>query len=106
MVKISPAGMGSVKFLILFEEGELYGSKKVCPFAFDLNGVEYRSGDLESFSARGELSTRSVAHSRNIQVDPFWPKSLPGDWITGNIGGTCVDSNDHVLLARVTGPVV
>jgi sugar lactone lactonase YvrE len=36
-------------------------------------------------------------------VDPFWPKPLPSDpvsgkpWVTGEVGGTCVDSNDHVF---------
>src|SRR5437879_13113907 len=32
-----------------------------------------------------------------FQVDPFWPKPLPHNWVTGEIGGTCVDSQDHVF---------
>src|SRR5438309_1465923 len=33
-----------------------------------------------------------------FQVDPFWPKPLPHNWVTGEIGGTCVDSQDHVFV--------
>ncbi len=30
-------------------------------------------------------------------VDPSWPKPLPDRWVTGEIGGVCVDSKDHVF---------
>ena len=33
-----------------------------------------------------------------FQVDPFWPKPLPDNWVTGEIGGTCIDSHDHVFI--------
>src|SRR5437667_2839289 len=33
-----------------------------------------------------------------FQVDPFWPKPLPDNWVTGDIGGTCIDSQDHVFV--------
>jgi len=33
-----------------------------------------------------------------FQVDPFWPKPLPDNWVTGEIGGTCLDSQDHVFI--------
>ena len=38
----------------------------------------------------------------NFQVEPFWPKPLPNDWVTGNVGGTCVDANDHVFIVSRT----
>ena len=31
-------------------------------------------------------------------VDPAWPKPLPNLWITGGIGGVCIDSRDHVFI--------
>ena len=34
----------------------------------------------------------------NFRVDPFWPKPLPDNWVTGEIGGTCVDSRDHLFV--------
>ncbi|HYR34909.1 MAG TPA: hypothetical protein VEQ87_11500, partial [Burkholderiales bacterium] len=33
-----------------------------------------------------------------FKVDPFWPKPLPDNWVTGEVGGTCIDSQDHVFI--------
>ena len=30
-------------------------------------------------------------------VDPYWPKPLPDRWVTGAVGGICVDKEDHVF---------
>jgi DNA-binding beta-propeller fold protein YncE len=30
-------------------------------------------------------------------VDPYWPKPLPDRWVTGSVGGICVDNQDHVF---------
>jgi sugar lactone lactonase YvrE len=32
------------------------------------------------------------------EVEPFWPKPLPDRWVTGDVGGTCVDQDDHVFI--------
>ena len=32
------------------------------------------------------------------KVDPSWPKPLPNLWVTGGIGGVCVDAQDHVFI--------
>ena len=39
----------------------------------------------------------SVPH---YEVDPTWPKPLPDRWVTGEMGGVCVDSQDHVIIAQ------
>ncbi len=31
-------------------------------------------------------------------VDPAWPKPLPNLWVTGGVGGLCIDSHDHVFI--------
>ena len=54
------------------------------------------------------LGAQQVPH---YQVDPSWPKPLPEGWITGQLGGVCVDSHDHVVLRcrdefREEGPAV
>jgi DNA-binding beta-propeller fold protein YncE len=46
----------------------------------------------------GQLRSTSAKY----EVDPFWPKPLPTDWITGSVGGTCVDQNDHVFIVSRT----
>src|ERR1700737_1500466 len=33
-----------------------------------------------------------------VEVDPSWPKPLPDRWVTGPIGGVCVDARDHVFI--------
>src|SRR6202142_1638626 len=34
------------------------------------------------------------------EVDPYWPKPLPNKWITGDVGGVCVDAKDHVFIVN------
>jgi sugar lactone lactonase YvrE len=34
----------------------------------------------------------------HYEADLAWPKPLPDHWITGGLGGLCVDANDHVLI--------
>ena len=31
-------------------------------------------------------------------VDPFWPRPLPNQWVTGEVGGSCIDAQDHVFI--------
>ena len=35
-----------------------------------------------------------------FKYDPFWPKPLPDRWVTGNLGGVCVDAQDHVFTVN------
>jgi hypothetical protein len=39
-----------------------------------------------------------------FKVDPFWPKPLPNpgghQWVTGEVGGSCVDSHDHIITVN------
>jgi hypothetical protein len=34
------------------------------------------------------------------KVDPLWPKPLPDRWVTGEVAGTCLDSNDHLFTVN------
>jgi hypothetical protein len=43
---------------------------------------------------------RAQAGVPKFEVDPYWPKPLPGRWVTGEMGGVCVDSQDHVFIAQ------
>ena len=36
-------------------------------------------------------------------VDPFWPKPLPNNWILGAVAGVAVDSRDHVWITHRPG---
>jgi DNA-binding beta-propeller fold protein YncE len=35
-----------------------------------------------------------------FEVDPTWPKALPERWITGQVGGVCTDSHDHIVIVN------
>ena len=46
------------------------------------------------------ISMRAQSGVPKYAVDPSWPKPLPGRWVTGEMGGVCVDSHDHVFVAQ------
>jgi hypothetical protein len=44
------------------------------------------------------IQAQSVKNPPQMAVDPSWPKPLPNGWILGQVGGTCIDSQDHVFV--------
>ncbi len=48
----------------------------------------------------GAAPLRAQGGVPKFEVDPYWPKPLPNRWVTGEIGGLCVDSKDHVFLVQ------
>jgi len=51
----------------------------------------------------GTIVSPSAVRAQGVpkfEVDPSWPKPLPGRWVTGEMGGVCVDSHDHVYIAQ------
>jgi DNA-binding beta-propeller fold protein YncE len=38
-----------------------------------------------------------------FEVDPFWPKPLPNQWLLGSAIGVAVDSRDHVFIVHRGG---
>ncbi|HEV7512100.1 MAG TPA: hypothetical protein VGO27_10395 [Candidatus Acidoferrum sp.] len=50
--------------------------------------------------ANSETQAQQISDSPKFQVDPFWPKSLSDHWVTGSVGGTCVDAQDHVFIVN------
>ena len=45
-------------------------------------------------------TTPHAQDAPKFAVDPTWPKDLPKDWITGQLGGVCVDSRDNVYVVN------
>jgi hypothetical protein len=48
-------------------------------------------------------AAQDAAASPEYQVDPFWPKPLPNDWILGQVAGVTVGSRDHVWIIQRPG---
>src|SRR6202171_3162434 len=46
----------------------------------------------------GPQGLQAQGNLPKYEVDPSWPKSLPDRWVTGMIGGICVDVQDHVFV--------
>src|SRR5262245_34030461 len=44
-----------------------------------------------------------TAETPRFQVDSSWPKTLPNNWIFGQIGGVFVDAQDHVWVNQRPG---
>src|SRR6185295_11427760 len=66
-------------------------------------GVAAALGDPSSMVAQGSPKPPSY------RVDPFWPKPLPTvkdadglahAWVTGEVGASCVDSHDHIIIVN------
>src|SRR5437879_11489513 len=51
---------------------------------------------MEPVAGPQKAEKRLVAPT--FKVDPFWPKRLPDNWVTGEPGGTCIDSQDHLII--------
>lgn len=43
---------------------------------------------------------QAQARAPRFAVDPLWFKPLPDRWVTGDVGGNCVDAQDHVFIVN------
>jgi DNA-binding beta-propeller fold protein YncE len=43
---------------------------------------------------------RKAASAPELQVDPFWPKPLPNNWILGQVSGVAVDKRGQVWIVQ------
>jgi hypothetical protein len=48
--------------------------------------------------AQGQSSP--APRATQLQVDPFWPKPLPNNWILGQVSGVAVDKRGHVWIVQ------
>ncbi len=50
-------------------------------------------------AAQGPAS-RATPPAPRLEVDPFWPKPLPNNWILGQVSGVAVDKRGHVWIVQ------
>jgi len=53
---------------------------------------------IAAFLVLGVSSARAQGNAPKFEVDPAWPKPLPNLWVTGGVGGVCIDSRDHIFV--------
>ncbi len=57
------------------------------------------AGAGERFFAR-QAAPRQGVQAPRFEVDPFWPKVLPNNWVLGRAIGVGIDSRDHVWIVH------
>ena len=61
--------------------------------------LKFALGMIVLALAAAAIAQRSGSRAvPKFEVDPFWPKPLPNNWMLGQIGGTFVDSHDHLWI--------
>jgi hypothetical protein len=55
---------------------------------------------LGTWTYDSQADTKATAKAPKYKVDPFWPKPLPDRWVTGEVAGTCLDSNGHLFIVN------
>jgi hypothetical protein len=63
---------------------------------FDQSTTKYKLVAL----ALGSALALFGQNAPKFEVDPSWPKLLPEGWITGQLGGVCADSHDHIVVVN------
>jgi DNA-binding beta-propeller fold protein YncE len=54
----------------------------------------------ETTASQTSEATESNLAPTAFEVDPFWPKQLPNNWILGDVAGIATDANDHVWIVQ------
>ena len=63
----------------------------------------YRFLTCFAFIVTAIVPTAALAQTRSVpqfQVDPFWPKPLPNNWILGQVSGIAVDRFDRIWMVH------
>ncbi|MDT8307584.1 MAG: hypothetical protein RRC07_16750 [Anaerolineae bacterium] len=63
---------------------------------------------LLSFALSNPAASETAAQRQdnvapNFNVDPFWPKPLPNDWLLGQVAGIDVDTQDVIWIVQRPG---
>ena len=71
---------------------------KRCVGAWALIAAVVLSSPFWPSTRMSAQSSRPALNGPQFEVDPSWPKPLPERWVTGELGGVCVDAKDHIFV--------
>ena len=69
-------------------------------FVVAIAGLAVTERALEQTAA---AQSKGGAQVPIFEVDPFWPKPLPNQWLVGAVAGVAVDRKDHVWIVHRPG---
>ena len=56
------------------------------------------AGVLGTYTLGTQATGKSTLKAPKYVVDATFPKPFKQEWVTGEVAGTCIDSNDHVFI--------
>src|SRR5437867_13114733 len=58
---------------------------------------------MVSVALAGAVQSKAALQVPSFEYDASWPKPLPNNWLTGNIGAMAIDAKDHIWVAQRPG---
>jgi hypothetical protein len=46
------------------------------------------------------VASTQMVRAPKFEVDPYWPKPIPNQWVYGTVIGVAVDANDNVYIVH------
>ncbi|MFC7556944.1 hypothetical protein ACFQU7_39140 [Pseudoroseomonas wenyumeiae] len=90
---------------VIMRRTMLRGALGACA-ALSLTPLLARSPLAQGTSASSLAANEAAAVAvPEFQVDPFWPKPLPNNWIIGAVAGVAVDKRDHIWIVHRPGTI-
>ena len=57
-------------------------------------------GALAAAAGLDRAAAQTTVQAPRFEVDPFWPKPLPNNWVLGRVIGLGIDADDHVWIVH------
>src|ERR1700739_4691836 len=86
---------GSISSTVTIMRGENMRTTKQCLFVMMTAVFVLLTGPGGLFVKAAKAADGDVP---KFELDPSWPKPLPKLWVSAEVGGTCVDAQDHVFI--------
>jgi DNA-binding beta-propeller fold protein YncE len=94
--RIGPLGIIAVALLTACDSGSPGDAK--APAESQPQAQAQASAQTETAAAPAATAAPDGPVAPRFEIDPFWPKPLPNNWVLGSAIGISVDSRDHVWI--------
>ena len=94
---------GKVADLLVLERNpldDIRNMRTIAPCISEAGGSNETRWSVAYSCRPAELSACRSWRRPAFTIDATWPGPLPDKWITGQVGGVCVDAHDHVVIVN------